>query len=423
MINYYEELNLNRSDSVEDIKKTLNQLESTWRNREVRNPEKATKMLALIIEARKIFISEMDKKEYDKNLDMGDTAEKTVDPDSDKNAQMIRWMSDAAAFLDTDQKDLAKTAIDKALQFAEESGNEELFLLASEIYSEVGMFQQSVDYANKAIVDNTASYRGYSRKIMTIDSWLGKMKVDDPKGKELLDLEMATLKTMEKLATGRGDDKTIGYVYSIYAHAYHNYLNIKDDKLAEEYAEKSLKYGSYTDAERVLDSIKAEKLAVQKEIYAKEQAEAQRKAEEKKRRERAMEEERYKQMKLEEASRAQTSAGVMMVIAWIAFVVVGLGFHRQVSSIIVIGFLAYACNLRAGTLLTVDDRVSKVVGIIWGVVQGFISATNGYVARGYGAASAGKSWGTCLGTIVISVIVALAAGSIGYNVGKSKTGY
>ena len=64
MINYYEELNLNRNDDVEEIKKTLNQLESTWRNREVRNPEKATKMIALIIDARKVFLSDMDKKEY-----------------------------------------------------------------------------------------------------------------------------------------------------------------------------------------------------------------------------------------------------------------------------------------------------------------------------------------------------------------------
>lgn len=424
MINYYEELNLNRNDDVEEIKKTLNQLESTWRNREVRNPEKATKMIALIIDARKVFLSDMDKKEYDRKLDSGDAPEKTVDPDADKNAQMMKWMSDAATFLDTDQYDLAKTAIEKALQFASEgSGTEDLYLMASQIYSEVGMYQQAVDYANKAIVENTASYRGYSRKIMAIDSWLGKMKLDDPKGTELLDLEMATVKTMEKLATGRNDEQTLGYVYSIYAHAYHNYLNMRNDDLAEEYAEKSLKIGSYTDAENVLKAIKAERLEIEKERYAKEQAEAQKKAEEKKRRERAMEEERYKQMKLQEASNAQNGAAVMMVIAWIAFFAVGFGLRMLIPSILVIGFLSYACNLRAGTLLTIDNRASKVIGIIWGVIQSFISATQGYQARGYSAASASKSWGTCLFGIVASIVVAIAAGAIGYAVGKNKVGY
>ena len=69
MVNYYEQLNLHKESSIVAINKELSALESTWKRREITNPEKATKMLVLIMDARKIFQSESTKAQYDIELE------------------------------------------------------------------------------------------------------------------------------------------------------------------------------------------------------------------------------------------------------------------------------------------------------------------------------------------------------------------
>lgn len=51
MVDYYAELNIDSSLGVDEINKELSKLENTWKRRELTSPEKATKMLALIIDA------------------------------------------------------------------------------------------------------------------------------------------------------------------------------------------------------------------------------------------------------------------------------------------------------------------------------------------------------------------------------------
>ena len=75
MENFYEELGLDRSKRIDEINTELSKLESTWKRREITNPEKATTMLALIIRARKAFASDAARRSYDNEL--ADSLKKT----------------------------------------------------------------------------------------------------------------------------------------------------------------------------------------------------------------------------------------------------------------------------------------------------------------------------------------------------------
>ena len=77
---FYELLNLNRNDSAEDLKKELVQLETTWHRREIANPEKASRMLVLIMDAKNVFQNEQSKREYDQARDESKRQPAEADP-------------------------------------------------------------------------------------------------------------------------------------------------------------------------------------------------------------------------------------------------------------------------------------------------------------------------------------------------------
>lgn len=95
MTDFYEELNLNPQDSVADINRALTQLESTWKRREINSPEKATKMLALILEARNAFKSDATKAEYDHNLAESKKAPEQVDYGAERKVQFQQYRTQA----------------------------------------------------------------------------------------------------------------------------------------------------------------------------------------------------------------------------------------------------------------------------------------------------------------------------------------
>ena len=151
MTNYYEELKINKESGVDEIQRELSRLESTWKRREIVNPEKAAKMIALLVEARKVFSDDSSRSKYDRELEESLRAPVEVDPNADRNAALKKWKDQAQRYYDTNQYDLAKTAIDKALTFSN-SDDDELFCLVADIYRESGNNSAAMEYINKAIV-------------------------------------------------------------------------------------------------------------------------------------------------------------------------------------------------------------------------------------------------------------------------------
>lgn len=151
-INYYEELNLSSEDSIVEINRALNQLESTWIRRKITVPEKATKMLALIIDARAVFATEESKYEYDNSL-ISASQEET---DQDVSAQFVKVWAGVERFYNDGQWDLAQMAIEKAFSLMDAADlvageAEQVYYIAQEIYRKNCHFDQAIDITNRYI--------------------------------------------------------------------------------------------------------------------------------------------------------------------------------------------------------------------------------------------------------------------------------
>ena len=156
MIDFYTELNISKSSPVEDINRDLTQEESKWVRREATNPEKAIKMRALIIEARKVFETSATKAKYDRELamDRKDPMPNTSSRRYEPNSNQGDWYRQALSYFDNQEFDLAKAAIERALSQANPNlCNDELYSLAADIYYRNGDYQTALNYINKAIID------------------------------------------------------------------------------------------------------------------------------------------------------------------------------------------------------------------------------------------------------------------------------
>ena len=138
---YYNDLGLSPSDSIEEIQTELDRLEKLWSNRLVSSPEKASSMLALISEAYDVFGSESSKQEYDGILFAVENSD--ITSRDDRLPSFNKWYQQAVGFYNNNQFDLAKTAIERAAQYYEPSSeNAEYFSYAADIYRNNKSYQE-----------------------------------------------------------------------------------------------------------------------------------------------------------------------------------------------------------------------------------------------------------------------------------------
>jgi hypothetical protein len=95
----FEELKLAQEASLDEINKTLTQLERDWTQRQINNPEKATKVLALIIDARVAFKTDATRVEYDRALEESKRETSEPNPEQDRLRAFQKWFNDAKTFL------------------------------------------------------------------------------------------------------------------------------------------------------------------------------------------------------------------------------------------------------------------------------------------------------------------------------------
>lgn len=167
-VDYYEILNLDRSNSAEDINKELSKLESTWKRREITNPEKATKTLALIMDARKAFQNEQSKNQYDFELDESKRAPVQIDHDVEREAEFQKYRAEAESYyLSGNQKELAYRSMERALRYKSPNLNDDTFsYMCSMIRYDFQDLEGALSDINDAIAinPNNATYyrwRGY----------------------------------------------------------------------------------------------------------------------------------------------------------------------------------------------------------------------------------------------------------------------
>ena len=151
--NLYDELNLSRELAIDEININLSQLERIWHQREINQPEKAHKMLALIDEARIVFKTLQSKADYDKSLD---SVQNTHDERADNTAKILQWKDAANEYFTNGQYDLAEAALEKAFAFPESTEDESLFILAGNIYHNSGKYDKAIDLYSKLLFDDSS---------------------------------------------------------------------------------------------------------------------------------------------------------------------------------------------------------------------------------------------------------------------------
>jgi len=360
MTDFYEELKLQNNWGLDEINKNLNQLENTWRKREITNPEKATKMLALIIDARAAFKNEATRSEYDRALKASKDKPKKTDPNAARMASFDKWYNDARQFKLSNQHDLAKTAIDKAMEFRNpDADDSDFFWLAAEIYMENHDYITALNYINKAIVvipDETMYYvtkalifdrqgsAAYSRK-----SW--------DESTSCYTKHRETLQTAFDKAEKSGHDYYKCITLGMLAFAWYFHPN-PDNNRAEMYAKQSIALGEdYGNAKRVLDDINAKRAEAERKAeeqrIAKE--ESDRRAREAK--ERFDRETRERQEREARQKRRKREVTAMFAISWIVFIAcIAFSIYRivtyswnsyhytmMINTIMAVGCTAFLC--------------------------------------------------------------------------------
>lgn len=148
IVNYYEELNISKDLSLEEVNAELVKLERVWHQREINQPEKARKMLTLIDDARSVFQSDEARKDYDYALenDNEDNVNVAVQGGIEKQINTVR------GYLNSKEYDLAKIALEKALNANQGQDNPELFSIAATVYAANRDYDSALRYINEAIV-------------------------------------------------------------------------------------------------------------------------------------------------------------------------------------------------------------------------------------------------------------------------------
>ena len=264
MTDFYEELNISQGASIEEINKTLSQLETTWRRREITNPEKATKMLALILDARNVFKTDTTKSEYDFNLEESKKVPEQIDYDAEREEKFQEFKKQAETyFLSGNQSDLALEAMRRAQQYKNINNPDASFsFLCSMIKYDAGDYQGALSEVTEAIVtdpNNPTLYRwkgnilgdffnaaiSNPNELQTARTYLSQNRSDYEKGLELAE---NIGDTDEQLSCLRGLAESYALIYD------------SDYSKAEYYANQAIALGDTSpELNEILETIRQDK--------------------------------------------------------------------------------------------------------------------------------------------------------------------
>lgn len=252
MVDYYEELGLDRSLGLDDLNRQLSKAESLWKSRRTRVPEKATRMLALIIEAREAFANSASRSEYDRALDISKNNVSGSDDSFSNWEEFSVWRQKAADLNEQQVYDLALLALNRALvSLKGRDADVGFYLLASEIFLNGGDPASAMRYANEALLMAPDSYEPHYKKAMVYKA-LAEMGGE---GNETEQFYSCLLKGAE-VARLAGDNGGQGKMLGVYAYVlYHQFPDEKQQ--AEVYAIQAVGLGDeWGNGQKVLDEIK-----------------------------------------------------------------------------------------------------------------------------------------------------------------------
>lgn len=271
IINFYEKYGISQTDELEKIQWVINQKITDEENDSF--DEGHSERMFFLESAKEAFATAKSKVKYDQ--DLADSMKKR-DPDGERKAAFEKWYGDAKSYSDSEQYDLAKTAIDRAFQYATpETADYSFYGYAADIYSLTANFSQAVEYANQAIVVAPDNYYGYFIKMVALDRYMFGKNLSNDIMQDIWKQLSTTIKLMvdKAIATGHSYDAAQGY--GLLAKMYYKYVNGaqypitgNNNALAEEYAVRAfslLESGqSIAIAKAVIDDIAARRAEIAK---------------------------------------------------------------------------------------------------------------------------------------------------------------
>ena len=302
MTNYYEELKLDKNLSLNELRENLIRLESIWTDRASTRPEKAAEMLVLINQAKKVFSTDMSRAAYDRELFAPPKGETAADPNAVRKAEFEKWKKAAQDYYDRQEYDMAKTALDKALQNADE--DDFAFLqLAAQICKSNGEYQVALSHINKALLIAPDLAELYITKALILED----LFIEESRrgfGDAAAHLQQArnTMRMASEKAATQGNKTAEAHADGYLAFLLY-FDEPKDTALAERLARKAVENGDdWGNARRVLEDLEEKRTAAEKAAQAERERREQLAREEQERRERL---EREKQARREAAERAE----------------------------------------------------------------------------------------------------------------------
>ena len=427
MTNYYEELKLDKNLSLNELRENLIRLESIWTDRASTRPEKAAEMLVLINQAKKVFATDMSKAAYDRELFAPPKEEKAADPNAARKAEFEKWKKTAQDYYDRQEYDMAKTALDKALQNADEDDFAFLQLAAQICYSN-GEYHAALSHINKALLIAPELAELYLTKATIL--WY--FFCDGINRDASLQQERNNLRIASEKAAAQGNTKVESHADGQLAASLYNW-EPKDVVLAEKLAKRAVENGDDSGlGQRVLEKLEEKRTAAQaererREKLAREEQERREKLarEEQARREAAERAEKERQQHISAMAEKEKKAKSLYLAGWIAIVLSYVLCFVGMRSAIAAFFIAFVTFCSAALFNYADSfkngyssRLVTGISTVLGFVCCFETATAAYTTMGYNAASASKTW-TIFGImLVIYFGIVFGAKVMGKNADK-----
>lgn len=427
MTNYYEELKLDKNLSVNELRENLIRLESIWTDRASTRPEKAAEMLVLINQAKKAFATDMSRAAYDRELFAPPKEETAADPNAARKAEFEKWKKTAQDYYDRQEYDMAKTALDKALQNADEDDFAFLQLAAQICYSN-GEYHAALSHINKALLIAPELAELYLTKATIL--WY--FFCDGINRDASLQQERNNLRIASEKAAAQGNTKVESHADGQLAASLYNW-EPKDVVLAEKLAKRAVENGDDSGlGQRVLEKLEEKRTAAQaererREKLAREEQERREKLarEEQARREAAERAEKERQQHISAMAEKEKKAKSLYLAGWIAIVLSYVLCFVGMRSAIAAFFIAFVTFCSAALFNYADSfkngyssRLVTGISTVLGFVCCFETATAAYTTMGYNAASASKTW-TIFGImLVIYFGIVFGAKVMGKNADK-----
>ena len=307
MTNYYEELKLDKNLSLNELRENLIRLESIWTDRASTRPEKAAEMLVLINQAKKAFATDMSRAAYDRELFAPPKEETAADPNAARKAEFEKWKKTAQDYYDRQEYDMAKTALDKALQNADE--DDFAFLqLAAQICKSNGEYQVALSHINKALLIAPDLAELYITKALILED----LFIEESRrgfGDAAAHLQQArnTMRMASEKAAAQGNKTAEAHADGYLAFLLY-FDEPKDTALAERLARKAVENGDdWGNARRVLEDLEEKRTAAEKAAQAERERREKLALEEQERREKLALEERERREAAERAEKEKAA--------------------------------------------------------------------------------------------------------------------